>query len=72
MTNPGAGNGPGEVQGKRAGPNQASGAVVPISSVIGSYQAQATQALSSMAVPPSLRDLVRAYFDRLANPEPDP
>jgi hypothetical protein len=39
---------------------------VPLSSVLPRYDAEATRALDRLAVPPSLRAQVRAYFDRLA------
>lgn len=61
-----AADGPGETVGKTAGPNTASGASVPLSKALPGYQAQATAALNNLSVPPSERELVKAYFEGLS------
>ena len=66
LGDPLANDGPGEVQGKVAGANQAGGVVTPLAEALPRYAAQATEALDTLSIPPSLRDLVRAYFDQLA------
>jgi len=66
LGDPLANGGPGEVQGKVAGANQAGGVVTPLAEALPRYAAQATDALDTLSIPPSLRDLVRAYFDQLA------
>jgi hypothetical protein len=38
---------------------------VPLSDALPGYRQQATDALDATAVPPSVRDLVLAYFDNL-------
>ncbi|MGH9285485.1 MAG: hypothetical protein ACRD0M_07400 [Acidimicrobiales bacterium] len=63
----GAGNeGPSETVGRTDGPSRAGAALVPVASVLPRYAAEATRALETLSLPPSLRALVRAYFDGLA------
>jgi hypothetical protein len=52
--------------GQGAGPNTAGPASVPVSDALPRYEPQATAALDRLDLPPSVRDLVRAYFDGLA------
>jgi hypothetical protein len=52
--------------GQGAGPNAAGPATTPLSDALGRYEPQATAALDRLDLPPSVRDLVRAYFDNLA------
>jgi hypothetical protein len=63
-----AADGPGEVVGKTAGANTASGASVPLSKALPTYQAQATEAVNNLTIAPSERDLVKAYFEGLGKP----
>jgi hypothetical protein len=59
--------GPSRVTGSASGPNLATGPATPLSSVLPKYQAQATQALDTLNLPPSQRALVESYFQGLAN-----
>jgi hypothetical protein len=52
--------------GKGQGPTAAGGTRIPLSQALPRYSAQATRALEGLNIPPSLRALVRAYFDSLA------
>jgi hypothetical protein len=65
-----AGGRPGEGRtdtvGKGSGATKAGPALVPLADVLPRYEAEATRALDRLAIPPSQRDLVRAYFDGLA------
>jgi hypothetical protein len=63
-----AADGPGEVVGKTAGANTASGASVPLSKALPTYQAQATEAVNNLTIAPSERELVKAYFEGLGKP----
>jgi hypothetical protein len=60
------GNDPGQTTGQGDTTSRAGGAYVPVADVLADYQARATEALESTDIPPSLRALVRDYFDRLA------
>jgi hypothetical protein len=61
-----AADGPGSVIGKAAGPNTAAGASVPLSKALPGYAAEATAAVNNLSVPPSERELVKAYFEGLS------
>ncbi|MGH9243683.1 MAG: hypothetical protein ACRD29_05070, partial [Acidimicrobiales bacterium] len=60
------GTDPGETTGRGNTSSQAGGSYVPWGDVFSGYQRQATEALDRTSIPPSLRVLVREYFDRLA------
>ena len=60
------GQGRTETVGKGSGATRAGPALVPLADVLPRYEAQATKSLDRLAIPPSQRDLVRAYFDALA------
>jgi hypothetical protein len=60
------GEGPTQAAGRGDAPSTLSAASVPLSSVLPHYQAAATQALDRLALPPSQRALVQAYFAALA------
>jgi hypothetical protein len=51
--------------GRTQGPVVQGQASVPLTSVIGQYQSEATRALDGLDLPPSSRALVRSYFDSL-------
>jgi hypothetical protein len=53
--------------GRGQGQTRSGPAVVPLGEVLPRYDAEATAALDGLAIPPSQRDLVRAYFDSLAD-----
>ena len=55
--------------GKGQGPTLAGGTFVPLSDALPRYRAEATRALDTLDIPPSLRALIRAYFDALAEDE---
>ena len=59
------GQGPTTAAGRGQGLHRASGARVPLERALPYYRAEATRALDSLNLPPSLRALVRAYFDSL-------
>jgi hypothetical protein len=59
------GQGPTTAAGRGQGQHRASGAQVPLERALPYYRAEATRALDSLNLPPSLRALVRAYFDSL-------
>jgi hypothetical protein len=61
------GDGPSQVVGKVAGPNQANSAQVPLADVLPRYTAEATQALSQLNIPPSQRAIVQSYFASLGD-----
>jgi hypothetical protein len=63
-----ADDGPGEVVGKTSGANTATGASVPLSKALPTYQAQATEAVNNLTIAPSERELVKAYFEGLGKP----
>jgi hypothetical protein len=48
------------------GPTTGGAARVPVADVIDRYARQATTAVDRAGIPPSVRDLVRDYFERLA------
>lgn len=58
----------GATVGKEAGPNSAGTVGVPLSDALPRYEPRATAALDRLDLPPSVRDLVRAYFDGLGGP----
>ena len=58
---------PGAPIGKSAGPITAGTARVPLSGALPAYAAQATTALDRLDLPPSVRDLVAAYFKALSD-----
>ena len=69
----GSANGkPGEVVGKGDGATQGGTVTVAVADVLGSYRAQALDALDRSVVSPADRNLVTAYFDRLAQPDQRP
>ena len=59
------GQGPSTQIGKSQGPVTQGRVGVPLTSVLGRYEAEATRALDGLDLPPSVRALVRAYFDSL-------
>jgi hypothetical protein len=59
------GQGPTTAAGRGQGLNRVSGAQVPLERALPRYRAEATRALDSLNLPPSLRALVRAYFESL-------
>jgi hypothetical protein len=61
-----SGNDPGETVGRGNTASSAGGTFVPLGEVLAGYQARATAALDRTDIPPSVRVLVRAYFDRLS------
>jgi hypothetical protein len=60
------GDDPGQTAGRGNTSSNRGGAYVPLADVVADYEAQATEALGRADIPPSLRALVRAYFDQLA------
>lgn len=60
------GEGPSEITGKEQGPTRAGDALVPLERVFPRYRDEASRALATLDIPPSLRALVRAYFESLA------
>jgi hypothetical protein len=58
-------SGPSQVSGSSTGPNIVTNPVQPLSNVLPQYQAQATQALATLNLPPSQRSLVESYFQGL-------
>ena len=65
-----SGDDPGETVGEGDTGSGRGAAHVPYGEVLAEYEARATRALDRADVPPSLRALVRAYFDRLAGRTP--
>lgn len=59
------GQGPTTAAGRGQGLNRVTGAQVPLERALPRYRSEATRALDSLNLPPSLRALVRAYFDSL-------
>jgi hypothetical protein len=66
----GSGDDPGQTVGEGDTGSGRGGAHVPYGEVLADYEQRATRALDRAAVPPSLRALVRAYFDNLAGRGP--
>jgi hypothetical protein len=66
----GTGDGESRTVGQADGPTQAGTRRTPVADLLPQYEAQATEALDRAAVAPSVRDLVRAYFDALAGRTP--
>jgi hypothetical protein len=62
----GTGTGDGRTVGMEDGQTAGGAARVPVADVIERYAQQATTAVDRPGVPPSVRDLVRAYFEQLA------
>jgi hypothetical protein len=62
----GSGNGESETVGKGNGQSGRGASFIPLSEALRRYQSQATAATDRGDLPPSLRALVRAYFDRLS------
>jgi hypothetical protein len=58
--------GDGQIAGQSTGPNQTSGPTTPLASVLPRYNAEATQALGSLDLPPAEKALVQGYFQGLA------
>jgi hypothetical protein len=60
-------SGPGRTQtvGKGNGATNRGAEVVPLSDALAHYRSEATAALDRLDIPPSLRTLVRQYFDSL-------
>jgi hypothetical protein len=63
-----SGDDPGQTVGTGNTTSSAGGSFVPLSRVIAAYETQATAALDRADVAPSVRALVRSYFDLLGNP----
>ena len=59
------GQGPTTAAGRGQGLHRASGAQVPLERALPHYRAEVTRALDTLNLAPSLRALVRAYFDSL-------
>ncbi|MGH9183472.1 MAG: hypothetical protein ACRDZ9_06650, partial [Acidimicrobiales bacterium] len=55
-----------ETVGRGDGPTRAGATRVPLADALPRYDAEATRALDRLAISPSLRALVRLYFDSLA------
>ena len=60
-----AADGRNETMGKGDGATRRGGRIVPLADAFPTYDAEATTALDRLQVPPSVRALVRAYFDGL-------
>lgn len=60
------GTGDGAIIGRGDVPTEAGQALVPYTQALPTYLADAADALAQLQLPPSLRDIVRNYFDRLA------
>ena len=60
-----AADGRNETVGKGDGATRRGGRIVPLADAFPTYDAEATTALDRLQVPPSVRALVRAYFDGL-------
>ena len=52
--------------GKTTGPNSQGESRVQVSGALPSYEREATRAMDQANIPPSMRAVVRAYFERLA------
>jgi hypothetical protein len=62
----GDGAGSGEVTGTGDGPTDRGDALTPEAQLLARYVAEAHRSLSRMQLPPSMRGIVRSYFDRLS------
>ena len=60
------GDADGDVTGRAEGPTTRGESVVPYAQVLPEYLNQAADALGELQLPPSMRGIVQAYFDRLA------
>jgi len=60
------GTGDGAIIGQGDAPTEAGQALVPYTQDLPTYLADAADALAQLQLPPSLRDIVRSYFDHLA------
>jgi hypothetical protein len=60
------GSGQGDIVGRADAPTQAGQSLVPYTDGLPSYLADAADALTRLELPPSLRAVVRNYFDLLA------
>lgn len=60
------GSGEGAVIGRGDAPTDRGDTIVPYTQVLPDYLADAADAISTLEMPPSLRSIVRTYFDRLA------
>jgi hypothetical protein len=58
--------GAGQIVGQSSGPNLTSGPATPLANVLPRYNAEATQALGSLDLPPAEKALVQGYFQGLA------
>jgi hypothetical protein len=63
---PNRSDGESETVGKSNTTSSSSGGAVPLSQALPKYQQRATAAVDQMQIPPSLRALVKAYFQRMA------
>ncbi|HEV8639215.1 MAG TPA: hypothetical protein VG370_33830, partial [Chloroflexota bacterium] len=64
------GEGPDRTIGKGQGPTLSGATRVPLQQALPRYRSEATRALDILDIPPSLRALVRAYFESLAQEDP--
>jgi hypothetical protein len=55
-----------ETVGKANAPSTKTNGAVPLSSALPKYSERATAAVDQMQIPPSVRALVKAYFERMA------
>jgi hypothetical protein len=60
------GSGVGEIIGKGEAPTRRGDSVVPYAQVLPQYMNDAADALDELALPPSMKSIVQAYFDLLA------
>jgi hypothetical protein len=64
-----SGQGRSETVGRGNGPTNRGESIVPLGQALDRYRSEATAALDQLDIPPSLRALVRQYFDSLeSNP----
>jgi hypothetical protein len=63
---PNRSSGESETVGKGNAPSTKSNGAVPLSSALPKYSERATAAVDQMQIPPSVRALVKAYFQRMA------
>ncbi|MGH9021838.1 MAG: hypothetical protein ACRDV9_01840, partial [Acidimicrobiia bacterium] len=61
-----AGAGPDRVVGRGQGPTRSGAVRVPLERALPRYRTEATRALQALDIPPSMRALVRAYFESLS------
>jgi hypothetical protein len=60
-------DGSGEIEGREEGPTGRGYAHVPLNRAYPYYRERASEALDTLDIPPSMRSLVRAYFDALGD-----